>query len=49
MKRRTFIKGGLFSLAIAGADAAGLSPYMYHCHLLEHEDNGMMGQFEVIK
>ncbi|RLB64465.1 MAG: hypothetical protein DRH08_09580, partial [Deltaproteobacteria bacterium] len=23
--------------------------YMYHCHLLEHEDDGMMGQFEVIK
>lgn len=22
--------------------------YMYHCHMLEHEDNGMMGQFEVI-
>jgi FtsP/CotA-like multicopper oxidase with cupredoxin domain len=22
--------------------------YMYHCHLLEHEDAGMMGQFEVI-
>lgn len=22
--------------------------YMYHCHLLEHEDNGMMGQFEVV-
>ncbi len=21
--------------------------YMYHCHILEHEDNGMMGQFEV--
>lgn len=21
--------------------------YMYHCHLLEHEDAGMMGQFEV--
>ncbi|RBP87615.1 FtsP/CotA-like multicopper oxidase with cupredoxin domain [Cytobacillus firmus] len=21
--------------------------YMYHCHLLEHEDNGMMGQVEV--
>ncbi|RKX81284.1 MAG: copper oxidase, partial [Spirochaetes bacterium] len=19
--------------------------FMYHCHLLEHEDNGMMGQF----
>jgi FtsP/CotA-like multicopper oxidase with cupredoxin domain len=22
--------------------------YMYHCHLLEHEDAGMMGQFEVV-
>ena len=22
-------------------------PYMYHCHMLEHEDNGMMGQFIV--
>ncbi|MFN3163349.1 MAG: multicopper oxidase domain-containing protein [Pseudohongiellaceae bacterium] len=20
---------------------------MYHCHILEHEDNGMMGQFTV--
>lgn len=24
---------------------AGL--YMYHCHILEHEDMGMMGQFNV--
>ncbi|MDD4139198.1 MAG: multicopper oxidase domain-containing protein [Eubacteriales bacterium] len=24
---------------------AGL--FMYHCHILEHEDNGMMGQFQV--
>lgn len=23
--------------------------YMYHCHMLEHEDNGMMGQFEVVE
>ena len=23
-------------------------PYMYHCHFLEHEDAGMMGQFTVI-
>lgn len=21
--------------------------YMYHCHFLEHEDNGMMGQFNI--
>jgi FtsP/CotA-like multicopper oxidase with cupredoxin domain len=24
------------------------SPYMYHCHILEHEDAGMMGQFTVV-
>jgi FtsP/CotA-like multicopper oxidase with cupredoxin domain len=23
-------------------------PYMFHCHLLEHEDNGMMGQVVVV-
>lgn len=23
------------------------TPYMYHCHILEHEDGGMMGQFTV--
>ncbi|MEM7287369.1 MAG: multicopper oxidase domain-containing protein [Actinomycetota bacterium] len=23
-------------------------PYMFHCHLLDHEDLGMMGQFKVI-
>ena len=23
------------------------APFMYHCHILEHEDNGMMGQFAV--
>lgn len=23
------------------------SPFMYHCHILEHEDQGMMGQFTV--
>lgn len=27
-------------------DAA--KPYMYHCHILEHEDAGMMGQFTVV-
>lgn len=24
-------------------------PYMYHCHLLNHEDRGMMGQFTVVE
>jgi hypothetical protein len=22
---------------------------MYHCHLLRHEDNGMMGQYVVVQ
>jgi bilirubin oxidase len=25
-----------------------VTPYMYHCHNLIHEDNGMMGQFTVV-
>lgn len=24
-------------------------PYMFHCHLLRHEDSGMMGQFVVVR
>jgi len=24
-------------------------PYMYHCHILDHEDLGMMGQFQVLE
>lgn len=24
-----------------------MMPYMYHCHMLPHEDDGMMGQFVV--
>lgn len=24
-------------------------PFMYHCHVLRHEDNGMMGQFLVVE
>ncbi len=23
-------------------------PFMFHCHILEHEDSGMMGQFSVV-
>ncbi|MDZ7711370.1 MAG: multicopper oxidase domain-containing protein [Roseovarius sp.] len=27
--------------------ASPATPFMYHCHILEHEDGGMMGQFTV--
>lgn len=28
--------------------ASDTMPYMYHCHMLTHEDGGMMGQFLVV-
>ena len=28
--------------------ADSLTPYMFHCHILMHEDDGMMGQFVVV-
>ncbi len=30
-----------------GITADSANPYMFHCHFLEHEDNGMMGQYTV--
>ena len=29
------------------ADAPADAPYLYHCHILDHEDCGMLGQFTV--
>lgn len=29
-------------------EAINSGNYMYHCHILEHEDSGMMGMFEVL-
>ncbi|MEJ2867721.1 multicopper oxidase domain-containing protein [Actinomycetospora sp. OC33-EN08] len=31
-----------------GRHADPVTPFMYHCHLLAHEDQGMMGQFVVV-
>jgi FtsP/CotA-like multicopper oxidase with cupredoxin domain len=28
--------------------ATAQCPFMYHCHILEHEDAGMMGQYVCI-
>ena len=38
--------GDRVRLLVEFTDYTGL--YMYHCHLLEHEDEGMMGQYAVI-
>lgn len=40
---RTYNVGMRFS-----GHADPVNPYMYHCHLLHHEDQGMMGQFLVL-
>lgn len=37
-------------LAVRFADYTNAAlPYMYHCHVLAHEDAGMMGQFVVVE
>jgi FtsP/CotA-like multicopper oxidase with cupredoxin domain len=33
------------TLAVQMAAVASTAPLMVHCHILEHEDAGMMGQF----
>jgi FtsP/CotA-like multicopper oxidase with cupredoxin domain len=41
--------GVTYTLAMHFADHTDPTfPYMYHCHLLHHEDQGMMGQFLVL-
>lgn len=41
--------GQTVRLAVRFADNTDAErPYMYHCHILEHEDAGMMGQFTVV-
>ena len=34
-------------LLVRFTQPAVAAPFMYHCHILEHEDHGMMGQFTV--
>jgi FtsP/CotA-like multicopper oxidase with cupredoxin domain len=34
-------------LLVRFTQPAARAPFMYHCHILEHEDHGMMGQFAV--
>jgi bilirubin oxidase len=42
-------QGGNVKLIMKYADFADATmPYMYHCHISSHEDNGMMGQFYVL-
>jgi FtsP/CotA-like multicopper oxidase with cupredoxin domain len=43
------VQGKRYRLAMRFSDHTDPNmPYMYHCHLLQHEDEGMMGQFVVL-
>ncbi|OLF14973.1 copper oxidase [Actinophytocola xanthii] len=43
------VQGKRYRLAMRFRDHTDPNtPYMYHCHLLQHEDEGMMGQFVVL-
>ena len=40
--------GGVTEILVRFPHAADpVAPYMAHCHILEHEDSGMMAQFTV--
>ncbi len=42
--------GKYYKLIMRFADYSDpFTPYMFHCHVLYHEDQGMMGQFVVVK
>jgi FtsP/CotA-like multicopper oxidase with cupredoxin domain len=45
--RDTVVAQEPVELLVQFTQPAVAAPFMYHCHLLEHEDNGMMGQFVV--
>ena len=47
MKDTVVIDGETELLMRFTQPAGDRTPFMYHCHILEHEDGGMMGQFTV--
>lgn len=46
-KDTVFVPGEAEILARFDQPASRETPFMFHCHILEHEDAGMMGQFTV--
>ena len=47
LKDVVLVKGKARILVKVDPPATPDIPFMYHCHILEHEDGGMMGQFTV--
>ena len=46
-RRDTVLVDAPVELLVHFTRPAPVVPFMYHCHILEHEDAGMMGQFTV--
>lgn len=46
-KDTVFVDGEVELLVQFRDAASSTAPFMFHCHILEHEDRGMMGQFTV--
>ena len=48
--RDTFVVGPMqqLSVAVQTPALASATPLMLHCHILEHEDAGMMSQFVTV-
>lgn len=48
--RDTFVVEAMQTVRVAvqTAEVASATPFMFHCHILEHEDAGMMGQFTTL-
>jgi FtsP/CotA-like multicopper oxidase with cupredoxin domain len=46
-RRDTVLVDAPVELLVHFTRPAPTVPFMYHCHILEHEDAGMMGQFTV--
>lgn len=46
-KDTVLVNGSAELLVQFDQDASRETPFMFHCHILEHEDGGMMGQFTV--
>jgi FtsP/CotA-like multicopper oxidase with cupredoxin domain len=46
--KETFLVQSFETVEVEAKFTDHIGKYMFHCHILEHEDNGMMAQFEVM-
>ena len=47
--KETFFLDPFESITIAGKLADYTGKFVMHCHMLDHEDHGLMSQFEVVE